>query len=150
MKANTAALCLIPLILAATHASACDPDTGERVQRVVLDWNHQHVDSWAVKTTDIHRVALPNGVQLGVQIEPQSIYKHEKSNGTFKYLPETVKISLYDMSGSEPKPLTHTFGGSNSIQGYGAQGGADSVAILGKPGVQLALLKPVREVVEEG
>ncbi|MBD8527079.1 hypothetical protein [Pseudomarimonas arenosa] len=134
----------------AQQAQACDSETGERMQRVVLDWNHQQIDTWAAKSPAIHTVALPNGVQLGVQIEPQSIYKHEKSSGMFKYAPEMVKISLCDTSGREPKLLTYTFGGSNSIQGYGAQGGADSVAILGKPGVQLTLLKPVCEVVEEG
>lgn len=138
----------LALCVMGQQAQGCDMETGARVQRVVLEWNHQHVETWAVKDEGVHSVVLPNGVKLGVQIEARQIYKHEQSKGTFKYAPEMVKISLFDMSGSEPKRLTSTYGGSNSIQGFGAKGGADSVAMLGDPGVKLTLLKPVCEAVE--
>lgn len=148
MKMGLVASILV-LSVIGQQAQGCDMQTGERVQRVVLDWNHQHIDTWAVEDTSVHSVDLPNGVKLGVQIEASRIYKSGQSEATFKYAPEMVRISLFDMSGTEPKRLTSTYGGSNSIQGFGAQGGADSVAMLGNPGVQLTLLKPVCEAVEQ-
>ena len=131
-------------VLAASNlASACDAQTGERGQHVDLRWNHQPVGNWIAASSEIKRIDLPNGFALGVKIEPATAEKYAQLKAHSKHQAELVHISLYDMAGAEPTLLTHTWGGSNSLQGYGAKGGADRVEPLGTPGILLTLLKPV-------
>jgi hypothetical protein len=125
----------------APSASACDPDSGERTQSAHLSWNGTYVKHWDVSSPEIEKVALENGFKLGIRIEPASAETY--AEWKLKHVPELVKISLYDLSGSEPELLTYTWGGANSRQGYGASGGADRVEVLGDPGILLTLLKPV-------
>lgn len=132
--------------LLASYTSAargCDNQTGERVQHVFLDYAGTYIENWIVTSDKIKAVNLPNGFKLGIQIEPASREKYEEYLQDANYVSETVRITLYDLSDSTPKRLTFTFGGTNSLQGYGAKGGADRVVELGDPGVQLLLIKPV-------
>lgn len=127
-----------------THNTfGCDNQTGERVQHVFLDYAGTYIDNWMVSSEKIKAVKLPNGFNLGVQIEPASREKYEEYFQGVNYVSETVRITLYDLSEHPPKRLTSTWGGTNSLQGYGAQGGADRVDELGDPGIKLLLVKPV-------
>lgn len=60
-----------------------------------------------------------------------------------EFMPEAVTIELYDMSKSPPELLTYNYGGSNSLQGYGPHGGADTVEEVGPKDVELFLQRPV-------
>lgn len=124
-------------------ALACDPQTGERDQRVALDWNGQSVAAWTVEYGAIKTVTLPNGVAFGVRLDPPEQEKLQSLASHWDHVPEMVKISLFDLGAPEPVELTYTYAGTNSIQGYGADGGADNVALLGDRGITMTLLKPV-------
>ncbi|WP_077409625.1 hypothetical protein [Marinicella sediminis] len=122
---------------------ACDWQTGEREQKVFLSWDGQRLDHWTVEPGEIKAVELPNGFQLGLKLEnpePEKIIDYREK---IPHPPEMVSISLYDLAGDAPVFLTRTYGGTNSIQGYGARGGADRVDVLGDPGISLTLFKPV-------
>lgn len=131
------------LCLASSPAFACDPVTGEREQRVFLEWNGARVDDWTVADAGPRRVELPNGFVLGVAIEPADEAKYVRLAEQQRRVPELVKITLSDLGTTPARELTHTWGGANSIQGYGALGGADRVVELGDPGIRLVLLNPV-------
>ena len=122
---------------------ACDWQTGERQQKVFLSWDGQRLEHWTVEPGVIKSVELPNGFQLGVKLEDPEPEKISEYREKIPHPPEMVSISLYDLAGDEPVFLTRTYGGTNSIQGYGARGGADRVDALGDPGVSMTLLKPV-------
>ena len=128
-------------IPATSHA--CDWDTGAREQIVFLSWDGNAVTDWVVASDSIKAITLPSGFSLGVKIEDPEPEKYVELKGKVQHVPEMVKISLFDLSKAEPRLMTHTYGGSNSLQGYGASGGADRVVELGDPGVLLTLLKPV-------
>lgn len=140
---KTASIACVVLVAAvwAHVAAACDPETGMRTQSVNLSWNGANLKRWDVSSPEIERVELGNGFQLGVRIEPATAEKYAEWRR--KHVPELVKISLFDLSGSEPALLTYTWGGANSLQGYGSRGGADRVEALGDPGILLTLMKPV-------
>lgn len=126
-----------------TTSQACNWDSGTREQHVYLSWDSQTVTDWVVASDSIKAVTLPNGFALGVKIEEPEQEKYAELSDKLRYVPEMVKISLFDLSANEPRLLTYTYGGANSLQGYGARGGADRVDELGTPGVLLTLLKPV-------
>ena len=129
--------------LTSQGAFACDTESGNRDQTVVLSVSGKEIDSWTAKSDEIKSVTLPNGFKLGVKIEPADQEHYAKLAKMFKFSAESVQITLFNVSGSSPKQLTHTWGGTNSIQGYGSNGGADRVVELGNPGIVLTLLKPV-------
>jgi hypothetical protein len=54
-----------------------------------------------------------------------------------------VLLALYDMTHPTPRVLTDTWGGANSLQVYGPEGGADRVTEVGQPGVTLLLERPL-------
>ena len=113
-------------------------------QSVYLSSGGKPLEHWDVKAAEVHLSTLPNGFQLGLQIEPATTEKYRELLNTNpeSEVPELVKISLFDMSGAKPKLLTHTWGGANSIQGYGSSGGANRVVEFGAAGIHLFLLKP--------
>lgn len=118
--------------------------TPERKQMVYLNWGGKQLDYWRTNPTEIHSIILPNDFTVGLKIEdaPDEIYQRSfKAWGGVS--DELVQITLYDMNSKEPKYLTHTYGGANSIQGYSEAGGATGVAELGMPGITLHLMKPV-------
>jgi hypothetical protein len=89
-------------------------------------------------------IHVPNGFKLGVLIQDATTEKYsELKKLAWPYVPELVSIVLYDMGSSLPRELTMTWGGANSIQGYGSEGGAERVEELGNPGLVLHLMKPV-------
>lgn len=129
--------------LFAPAAMACNTETGEREQRVHLEWDGKSVSAWSVDPGEVRRVELPNGFQLGVSVGPAAPGAYDGMRTAFRHVPELVKITLFDAGTQPPRRLTTTWGGANSIQGYGASGGADRVQELGDPGITMILLKPV-------
>lgn len=137
-------VCLIPiaLMLAANPAASCDEATGERQQLVFLDWNGQHVGDWIAEPGDMQSIRLPDGFQLGIRLDQTAPDAIPPGADHGSYKPELVQINVFDMSTPDPVRLTTTYGGTNSIQGYGSRGGADRIEALGNPGIRLTLLKP--------
>ena len=133
----------LSLLCSATQATACDRDTGARTQYVALSWDGRELSSWDATAGQTERVDLPNGLHLGVRVRPASAEKYSMLYQSAHHVPELVEIELFDLGGKQPKQLTRTWGGSSSIQGYGAQGGADRVEALGSPGIVLTLMKPI-------
>lgn len=124
-------------------SQACDWETGAREQRAFLSWNGKAVTDWVVASDSIKTVTLPSGFSLGVKIEEAEAEKYDELASKLTHAPEIVKVSLFVLSNSTPRLLTYTYAGTNSLQGYGARGGADRVDELGTPGVLLTLLRPV-------
>lgn len=122
---------------------ACDPGTGERVQRVYAEWNNKHLGFWDVDSDEPKTFELSNGLKLGIQIEEATAEKYKELKDAWPHTPEMVSIRLFDMSTTPHKQLTMTWGGANSIQGYSDKGGADRVKELGSPGLTLHLMKAV-------
>lgn len=118
---------------------------GTRTQRVMLSSGDKIIDRWNVGSGGIHRVKLANGFELGLAVEPatQDKYREILESTGRPAVDELVKISVYDMSGERPELLTYTWGGSNSLQGYGPRGGADTLTQAGEQGIELWLQKPV-------
>jgi hypothetical protein len=118
---------------------------GTRAQMVWLSSGNKTIDRWEVTDAEIHRTPLANGFELGLKIEPATPEKYREllARTHAPAVPEFVKISVFDMSGTAPKLLTTTWGGANSKQGYGPRGGANRVEAIGEPGIELWLHKAV-------
>lgn len=132
---------MISLVAFPSHA--CDVDTGERQQHVFLYWDGQQISHWEAIPGQVEQITLPNGFELGISfdepepdISKQQVERHD-------YVWELVEIKLFDLSNEEPQLLSHTYGGTNSKQGFGARGAANRVSELGDPGILLTLFKPV-------
>lgn len=143
MRALAFSVCCLAWVAGASCASACDRETGARQQMVMLSWNQQLLKQWPAAADHLEAVDLPNGFHLGVRVESADREKYETLFLTAHHVPELAKITLYDLSAKVPRVLTTTWGGTNSVQTYGAQGGSDQVDALGNPGVELILLRPV-------
>jgi len=143
MKRTLISLMIFVAMTMPLASIACNWETGEREQLVILTWDREPVTEWIVEHGVMKAVELPNGVNLGVEIDYPEQEKMQELSAKARHVPEMVKISLFDLSGDTPKQLTYTYGGTNSLQGYGARGGADRVDLLGDPGIELTLLKPV-------
>ena len=140
MRIVKAAL-LLTVIVTPHTALACG-ETGERTQRVYAASGGVDLKAWVVSSSKIETVEMPNGFKLGVSIEPADAAKYNSMQSG--YAPELVQITLFDVAADgNPRKLASTWGGANSVQGYGAQGGADRIAQLGNEGVTLTLLRPV-------
>ena len=127
----------------ALSSQACDVDTGERQQHVFLVWGNQQILDWEVTPGEIKQISLPNGFELGVALDEPAPDVYERQAKRHDFVWELVEIKLFDVGSKEPQLLSRTYGGTNSLQGFGAQGGANQVAELGDPGISLTLLKPV-------
>jgi hypothetical protein len=110
---------------------------------VILSVGDRYLTHWSVVDGETRPVVLPNGFRLGIRIEPasQQEYARWARGENAHYLPEMVAITLFDLTTPVPRELTHTWGGANSLQGYGPQGGADRVDAVGSPGITLLLNK---------
>lgn len=129
------------LLFASASTVACD-ESGNRIQRVYAASGGVHLKDWIVRSSEAEEVEMPNGFKVGVSIEPAAASKYASVGREFA--PELVRISLLDLTpGEAPRELTYTWGGANSIQGYGARGGADRVVQLGDPGITLTLINAV-------
>lgn len=136
-------LILLVSIVAGSSANACDWDTGERSQHVFLSWNGERLQDWVASMGSLEHFTLPNGFDLGIELDEPSREKYIELAERHRHVPEIVQINLFDLSREEPDLLSKTYGGTNSIQGFGARGGANRVKQLGDPGIRLTLLKPV-------
>jgi hypothetical protein len=130
-------------VLATGVASASCVSTGTPTQSVWLSSGSNEIGHWDVNPTEIHRARLANGFNIDLKIEPATTetYNSLQKKLNAKALNEMVKIAVYDMGGAEPKLLTTTWGGANSKQGYGPDGGANRVDAIGAPGIELLLHK---------
>ncbi|WP_428719312.1 hypothetical protein [Undibacterium curvum] len=104
-------------------------------QRAFVQSAGKDVDNWDVKPGEMHKITLPKGTQLGLLIAPATADKYRellKKTGE-KEFPELVEISIFDLSRATPTLLSHTWGGANSLQGYGSLGGAAIDVMFIKP-----------------
>ena len=140
----------IALFISGAHATCTK--NGERVQTVWLSSGGAKIEHWEVKPEEIHRIRLKNGFELGLRIEPATADKYRELLNRLpgsSAVDELVKISVYEMTATEPRLLTYTWGGANSRQGYGPRGGAARVEAVGEPGIELWLHKAVCVKVED-
>lgn len=119
--------------------ASCRPD-GTAEQTVSISAEGKQVERWTPVAGEIHRTRLPNGFELGLKIEPATAEKYRDLLARSKVVPELVKISLFDMTGT-PALLSTTWGGANSKQGFGPRGGANGVPAMGQQ-IELWLHKP--------
>ncbi|MBL0122911.1 MAG: hypothetical protein IPP88_09305 [Betaproteobacteria bacterium] len=121
------------LATVSTFASAYCASDGKSAQSVAVSVSGKQIARWETKEADIHRVKLPAGFEVGIQIDPAAAEVYRKMLDRFPSSPaidEMVRIQIYDMSGAEPKLLSNTWGGANSKQGFGPRGGANGIPEL--------------------
>lgn len=143
MRTAPYTIILLTTMLLTPVAEACDWDTGERSQYVFLSWNGNKLQNWEASMGDLHQITLPNGLELGIELDEPSPEKYRQLAERLQHIPEIVQINLFRLSAEDRELLSQTYGGTNSIQGFGARGGANRVEQLGDPGITLTLLKPV-------
>lgn len=136
-------LCASLLFAFASSAIACDASDGSRKQTALLLVGQHQLLRWDATSPKIQEVALPNGFHLGVLVEDANAEKYRQLHQHSRFVPELVHITLYDMTHPTPRVLTDTWGGANSLQAYGPEGGADRVTEVGQPGVTLFLERPL-------
>ena len=135
-------------VLACVLAITCNASfancivSGASVQSVELSIAGVEKDRWEPIAGKIHRMRLPSGFELGLQIDPATKQKYEELLQKLPAIDELVRITLFDMSQASPVQLSTTWGGTNSIQGFGPRGGANKVAAMSEQ-IQLWLHKPV-------
>ena len=119
-------------LLAINSAYANCPQDGGRTQSVELSVGDRQIDRWDVTSSETHRVRLPQGFELGLQIAPATAEKYRELLAKTKWrgMDELVKVTLLDMSTMPPQELSTTWGGANSKQGFGPSGGANRVPKL--------------------
>ncbi|NMP31053.1 hypothetical protein HII17_05695 [Thalassotalea sp. M1531] len=122
-------------------ALGCDSN-GIRNQTVYATEGNTQIGSW-MPGEEIYKLTLKNEFNLGIKIEAVPSEYYAAKFKEHEYVPELVKITLYDLDSTNPKELTHTYGGANSVQGFSAIGGADKVVELGEAGLTLNLIKHV-------
>lgn len=121
----------------------CDTSTGKPIQSVVVLSGANVLAHWTESSTNIRTLLLSNGFRLGLKIEPAPVDEYARfAKGLHaKYVPELVRITIFDMRTAVPRKITETFGDVTSIQGYSPHGGADRVVEVGEPGITLMLSK---------
>jgi len=126
-----------------SSAVACDTSDGSRKQTAVLLVGQRQLVRWDATSSNIQEVALPNDFHLGVLIEDANAEKYRQLHEHSGFVPEMVHITLYDVARPAPHVLADTWGGANSLQTYGPEGGAARVTEVGQPGITLLLERPV-------
>ncbi len=137
---------IILLVLLVFDVWSCNPQTGEREQRVFADLNGHVLAKWSQTSSEPKVFELESGLTLGIMIKDAEPEAYAGHNEVFPFTPELVSIELFDMGTVPPTSLSKTWGGANSIQGFGSLGGANRVDELGNPGLSLHLVKPVCSV----
>ena len=130
------------LLSAAFDVSASCTTDGTRTQSVWLSSEGKQLERWEPTPGQIHQVRLPGGFVVGIQIDPTTPEKYRELFTKVRSFDELVRISIFDMGQTPPKPLSTTWGGANSKQGFGPRGGANGVPALGDQ-IELWLHKPV-------
>ena len=67
----------------------------------------------------MREVDLPGGKKIGVSIAAASAQKYQEKAGSGRFSPELVEIRLYDLSAEKPVETHMSWGGANSVQGFG-------------------------------
>lgn len=99
-------------------------------------------EEWRPQPGELRELVFANGLRLGVEVAPvDTDFYHSRLGEKEAYL-ERVRISLYDLRKDPPELLSTTYGGADSIQGFSAMGGANSIDPLGDEKLQLQLIKP--------
>ena len=134
---------MIGLFIVACAARAECMKDGTPSLAVWLSVEGRNLDRWEPVAGQIHRLRLPHGTELGIQIDPttEEKYRDLLTRAPWRGVVELVKITLYEMSGPAPVTMTSTWGGINSKQGYGPRGGADNAPLSDQ--IELWLHKPV-------
>jgi len=118
----------LALLVASVNCfGSCDKD-GTSTQTVWLSVEGRDIDRWQPVMGEIHRIRLPSGYNLGIRLDPTTDEKYREvlTRSQWRGIDEMVKITLLDMSGREPTSVSTTWGGVNSKQGFGPQGGANA------------------------
>ena len=123
---------IVTVVLMSCGAYADCVHDGSRTQSVSLSVEGRQIDRWEITSGAVHRVRLPQGFELGLQIEPATAEKYRELFEKTKWhgISELVKITLLDLSVVPPLELSTTWGGANSKQGFGPRGGANGVPVL--------------------
>ena len=101
-------------------------------QRALVSSADKDVDGWVVNPGEMHKITLPKGTQIGLQITPATAEKYRellKKTGRTAF-PELVEISIFDLSPETPRLISHTWGGANSLQRYGSFLGGATIEIM--------------------
>jgi hypothetical protein len=119
--------------------ASCTTD-GKTSQAAFLSVEGKTIERWEPIGSELHRVKLPQGFELGLRIEPATPEKYRESFARFPKpaIDELVKIDLFDVSGATPVNVSTTWGGANSRQGFGPRVGANGVPVI----IELWLHKP--------
>ena len=113
----------VALLLGAheVQASSCITD-GKPIQTVSLSHGGKDLGRWSPKSGYVHRVELSDGFMLGIRVEPATEQKYLELLSKLPAVAELVKIELYDLKHSESTPISHSWGGANSKQGFRPNG----------------------------
>ncbi|MBD9370851.1 hypothetical protein [Xanthomonas sp. XNM01] len=128
MKSTLALIAITASAVWCPAAFADESSSCKSQQAVSLSWDGSHLATWDVTDGEMKSFELPNGFNLGVKLATVD--------------DNLVEISLHSMSDPDQPQLSKTFGGENSLQGFGARGGANRVEELGDPGILLELSNP--------
>jgi hypothetical protein len=130
------------LIVACGVQAECTKD-GTPSLTVWLSIEGRNFDRWEPVAGQIHRLRLPHGSELGIEIDPTTEEKYRAllTGSPWRGVDELVKITLFEMSGPAPVTMTSTWGGVNSKQGYGPRGGTDNAPLSDE--IELWLHKPL-------
>jgi hypothetical protein len=133
----------LSLLFGSLSAFADCAEKGMRTQSVSLSVEGKRLETWLPVPGEIRRRRLPGGFELGIQIDPTTPEKYRElfAKHDLRGFDELVKISLYDMNGAAPKLVSTTWGGANSLQGFGRRGGANGVDMSDQ--IELWFHKPV-------
>lgn len=97
---------------------------------------------WSADSDEIHRLKLPDGTKFGVQIDPApkdrtAVWRRANKDSKA----ELLRIRILDLEGSKQEVITTNYGPVNSQHAFGADGGANKVRVLGRPGINVILAK---------
>lgn len=111
-------LLLLLVFALPTHAYQCQADgrTGQLVQAV---HGQETLGDWIAQGSQVQTLKLPNGLTAGVLIEPLTREQHLQRFPDRQQIFETVKITIYDLSGEAPEEIVVGWAGANSWQKFG-------------------------------
>lgn len=113
-------ICLVMLAGVSASTHACDPVTGERIQRAYFSWGADSLASWKADGDARWLTKLPTGETLALQVsEPTHEVYREAFSGR-QHNAELVLVEVFDAS-SKPHTLVYTsLGGTNSSSAIGS------------------------------
>ncbi len=112
------------LMLAATCLPAKAFNCGDdgRTDLVVMALaGLEDLEHWTVEGPEIHPLALPNGLAVGVLVEPLTMSQYRERFPDQSRIWESAKITVFDLSGETPEEIVVGWGGMNSLQRFNMQ-----------------------------